>query len=372
MCSKKFPSRNQLFKHLRSAQHGRLTKQLSPFLRACQEQDWDTALSIWGSSHGFGVDVHACTDAGRTALHMVAEAADATPARLELARCLVAAGASVTVMSRPDTIWGIPEMEGTPVTPLQLARQQQRSSLARVLLGYSAQGAAPDCDCCGDEFILCCELLEPPLACGHRCCPDTLVGWCVAQAQDGATLDSIGCPVCLTALGPAQVAKYLKLGSQRDLLAAIEQRTLEMTLVSIPGFVWCPRCSSGGIAHCQNPTCADCGYEFCLKCKHNWQAHHGLSCHELAGNEAAQSLTWLEDNTRGCPKCHVAIVHSGGCSHMTCRMCQHNFCWLCMGDFKDRLTMNPELQLERAQKSTKQVKCPCGNLVKATLFNRSR
>ena len=39
---------------------------------------------------------------------------------------------------------------------------------------------------------------------------------------------------------------------------------------------------------------------------------------------------WLQTNTKDCPKCKNAIEKNGGCHHMTCRSCMHEFCWLCL------------------------------------------
>ena len=35
-------------------------------------------------------------------------------------------------------------------------------------------------------------------------------------------------------------------------------------------------------------------------------------------------------NTKTCPKCDSCIEKNGGCNHMTCRKCGHEFCWICM------------------------------------------
>ena len=37
--------------------------------------------------------------------------------------------------------------------------------------------------------------------------------------------------------------------------------------------------------------------------------------------------------TEPCPKCGAYINKNGGCKHMKCYKCQHEFCWLCNGDF---------------------------------------
>lgn len=50
--------------------------------------------------------------------------------------------------------------------------------------------------------------------------------------------------------------------------------------------------------------------------------------------------------TEPCPKCAIIIEKNGGCSHMTCGKCKHEFCWNCFGDYKDhdkRLTLQQML-----------------------------
>jgi hypothetical protein len=43
---------------------------------------------------------------------------------------------------------------------------------------------------------------------------------------------------------------------------------------------------------------------------------------EILNAERIESL-----NTQPCPKCHVQIEKNGGCSHMHCSRCDHNFNW---------------------------------------------
>lgn len=34
-----------------------------------------------------------------------------------------------------------------------------------------------------------------------------------------------------------------------------------------------------------------------------------------------------------CPKCGVLIQKNGGCPHMVCGKCRHEFCWFCLGPY---------------------------------------
>lgn len=38
---------------------------------------------------------------------------------------------------------------------------------------------------------------------------------------------------------------------------------------------------------------------------------------------------WKKDNTQPCPNCKAPIQKNDGCSHMTCKACAFEFCWIC-------------------------------------------
>merc|ERR1711879_113716 len=104
-------------------------------------------------------------------------------------------------------------------------------------------------------------------------------------------------------------------------LVQLHQQSLELTLSMMPDFTWCPRCPSGGLVPegaCDDVQCHQCKYHFCKRCKHGWAAHEGMTCKEFERSSAAvAAAVWLEQHTRACPKCGVAIEHVTGCSHMT-------------------------------------------------------
>src|SRR5689334_20633950 len=68
--------------------------------------------------------------------------------------------------------------------------------------------------------------------------------------------------------------------------------------------------------------------------------HEGYTCREWDEEKRRQKdqgavdddETWVEQNTKPCPKCESPIEKNGGCIHMTCK-CGHEFCWMCMGTY---------------------------------------
>jgi ariadne-1 len=107
---------------------------------------------------------------------------------------------------------------------------------------------------------------------------------------------------------------------------------------------WCPgkNCS---LAY-ENPSlkqcdviCKDCETDWCFKCLK--RAHRPIGCDELVKwlNRIEQgeddSDIWLKLNTKPCPKCKVSIQKNQGCMHMTCSQCRYEFCWLCLGDYRN-------------------------------------
>ena len=88
-----------------------------------------------------------------------------------------------------------------------------------------------------------------------------------------------------------------------------------------------------------NNAICPCGMVTCMCCRK--RAHEPLNC--AMHGEWSRSIekildtlnaSWKKNNSRPCPKCAVDIQKNQGCMHMTCSKCKHEYCWLCMGDWK--------------------------------------
>lgn len=49
--------------------------------------------------------------------------------------------------------------------------------------------------------------------------------------------------------------------------------------------------------------------------------------------EKLENEKYLVDHTKPCPKCQSPTEKNDGCAHMTCKKCQHQYCWICLGDW---------------------------------------
>lgn len=81
-----------------------------------------------------------------------------------------------------------------------------------------------------------------------------------------------------------------------------------------------------------------CSGTFCFTCKN--EAHRPVDCEtvrqwNVKNSAESENLTWIIANTKPCPKCQRPIEKNQGCMHMTCSQCSYEFCWLCLGSWKE-------------------------------------
>jgi ariadne-1 len=76
-----------------------------------------------------------------------------------------------------------------------------------------------------------------------------------------------------------------------------------------------------------------CSTAFCFDCSS--EPHAPASC-EVKREFTVQvgrlkaHIDSVELKTIPCPGCGVPITKNGGCNHMTCSQCDHEFCWICL------------------------------------------
>lgn len=76
--------------------------------------------------------------------------------------------------------------------------------------------------------------------------------------------------------------------------------------------------------------CSTCTTQYCFLCSspyHAPNACYTIRKWNLKCQDDSETRNYLLVHTQDCPKCKVCIEKNGGCSHMTCNRCKHEFCW---------------------------------------------
>nr|CAB3222875.1 E3 ubiquitin-protein ligase ARIH2 [Phallusia mammillata] len=84
--------------------------------------------------------------------------------------------------------------------------------------------------------------------------------------------------------------------------------------------------------------CSKCKYICCFECGHPY--HTPADCSTIQKwltkcADDSETANYISANTKDCPACHICIEKNGGCNHIQCSKCKHNFCWMCLGDWKN-------------------------------------
>ncbi|VDK41229.1 unnamed protein product [Taenia asiatica] len=94
-------------------------------------------------------------------------------------------------------------------------------------------------------------------------------------------------------------------------------------------------------------TCGGCGTQFCFACSVEY--HAPAHCETIKQwlqkcRDDSGTANYMAAHTKDCPNCGVVIEKNGGCNHMVCLAqsgffqclrCQHQFCWVCLGPWRD-------------------------------------
>ncbi|KAI3429520.1 hypothetical protein D9Q98_005609 [Chlorella vulgaris] len=130
-----------------------------------------------------------------------------------------------------------------------------------------------------------------------------------------------------------KVKKLLK--DNPPLVAKYEQTLLESYVDDNKRVRWCPSVPHCGNAirskelHCEVD--CTCGQAFCFACcgvQHSPATCEMQSEWQKCVKDGSETSSWLNANTKPCPKCSKPVEKNGGCNLVLCR-CGQAFCWLC-------------------------------------------
>lgn len=178
------------------------------------------------------------------------------------------------------------------------------------------------------------------LSCGHSFCKDCWATFFETQINQGIST-AIGCMAskCNVRVPEELVLSLLTKPAIRD---KYQQFTFLDYVKSHPELRFCPGPNCQIIIRSTSITpkkaiCSCCGSAFCFKCGTDY--HAPTDCQVIKKwltkcADDSETANYISAHTKDCPKCNICIEKNGGCNHMQCFSCRHDFCWMCLGDWK--------------------------------------
>jgi ariadne-1 len=241
---------------------------------------------------------------------------------------------------------------------LEMCGVTQSAEAKQQLLKSKVKSGNTNCLVCGDDKSMCDEFLA--LDCGHYFCDYCFTHHIKSHLSDNTRAVYITCPQksCNLIIPESLTLRLLEKNSKEDL--PTYKKCIQKNFTDLNSNIkWCPNQGCNACVRCDTASNKEinciCGYTFCFKCQK--EGHRPCPCDmveiwDKKNSSESENVKWITANTKPCPNCKKYIEKNQGCNHMTCRKeaagCGHEFCWICMGDWKDHQQCN-KYQLDKQQ-----------------------
>jgi ariadne-1 len=177
------------------------------------------------------------------------------------------------------------------------------------------------------------------LSCGHQFCNTCYESYLQIHVRDGQACVTLCCPEpkCTQRIPLSTYEKFLTGPLKEKHTEYLTRNFIERSVT----MRWCTSptgCQKVAIGSGITTVRCLCNYPFCFRCGE--EAHDPSSCDQLAVwnlkcKDESETANWILANTKKCSKCQIRIEKNQGCNHMTCKVCKHEFCWICMGPWSE-------------------------------------
>ncbi|KAK3812183.1 MAG: hypothetical protein J3Q66DRAFT_349608 [Benniella sp.] len=199
------------------------------------------------------------------------------------------------------------------------------------------------CGICFDD-----DSTEPSLElrCGHAYCQACYEHYVTMKIVEEGQCRNILCPGagCKVVLDEQTISKVV----QEPAMAKYRSLQDKAYVSDVESLRWCPAPGCENAVECRVPhstftttvptVSCTCGDKFCFGCGQG--DHQPATCGlvkmwQKKCADDSETANWISANTKECSQCQSTIEKNGGCNHMTCRKCQYEFCWVCMGPWSE-------------------------------------
>jgi len=217
-------------------------------------------------------------------------------------------------------------------------RKRLAESEAKAAIEWKAkqeQGGSEKCLICFEDVAAKDMVFAP---CKHNYCNECWQGYLNVKIKEGQVL-KLSCPApsCKRSVKEEEVH-----GRTSAEMYKKYQKYLYNAQMSLnPNARWCPTpdCETVMVGDKKNPRlkCPTCSKELCFLCNKGWRigscdmAARGIL--SVAADRTAFAAYALVTNLKECPACRAPTMRDGGCNHMSCSRCGHQWCWMCKGDY---------------------------------------
>ena len=217
---------------------------------------------------------------------------------------------------------------------LRSIRNLSRSSLSNSNMDHNKKKVIEYCVVCEEKLTEEEKKDNNLIGCKHICCNDCYYEF-LKEKINSNFIEAIKCPqkYCESKLHDDLIEKIL----YRDIPLLDKYKKLQMKrqLMLNPNIQLCPFPDCDSYAKKENDnkyvSCIKNKHKFCFICLKDW--HGNKKCDDKVDKSFEK---WRDSyKVKRCPKCKFFIEKNEGCNHITCCNCKYQFCWLCMGEYKD-------------------------------------
>lgn len=190
-----------------------------------------------------------------------------------------------------------------------------------------------------------CLVPSPPDKFKHLCCSHPFCNECWSTHFDVQITQGVSTGISCMAQECGLLAPedfVLSLLNRFSLRERYQKFAFRDYVKSHPELRFCPGPNCSVIFRSKEPKakrtiCNRCKTTFCFRC--GMEYHAPTNCTTIKKwltkcADDSETANYISAHTKDCPRCHICIEKNGGCNHMQCYNCKHDFCWMCLGDWK--------------------------------------